>query len=526
MEASVAAIAVLDSGGRIVFANSAAERLLGLKRSELVGVRYDDPGWQVTTPEGDPVPPEHFPFRLALDSGQPVQDIRHAVTGRDGVRRILSISAAPIRRDGANDEVMVVTSFVDMTEEVERGRRLEQALVEAQQASVAKSTFLANMSHEIRTPLNGVLGMAQVLESALTDPDAREMVATIRQSGEHLLHVLNDILDMSKIEAGKMTLETIPFVPAEIATAVERLHAPNAESKGLSFEAFVGTGAARPRLGDPHRLQQILNNLVGNAIKFTERGSVTLTLSARSGQPLVIEVRDTGIGMTEGQLARIFNSFEQAESGTTRRFGGTGLGMAIVRRLVEMMGGEIALASTPGQGTSVRVTLPLPETEAAEAPIEAPIDAPTGAPHGPDPPAADAAALAGRRILIADDVATNRLILARMLEGTGAILTFAANGAEAIAARDRLVREGTPPDVLILDISMPVMDGKEALAVIRSRPDGDPALPAIALTANALSHQIAEYRRAGFDAHLAKPFRKAELIRCLATLLRERISCG
>jgi CheY-like chemotaxis protein len=323
-----------------------------------------------------------------------------------------------------------------------------------------------------------------------------------------------------------MTLEAIPFVPAEIATAVERLHAPNAESKGLSFEAFVGTGAARPRLGDPHRLQQILNNLVGNAIKFTERGSVTLTLSARSGQPLVIEVRDTGIGMTEGQLARIFNSFEQAESGTTRRFGGTGLGMAIVRRLVEMMGGEIALASTPGQGTSVRVTLPLPETEAAEAPIEAPIDAPTGAPHGPDPPAADAAALAGRRILIADDVATNRLILARMLEGTGAILTFAANGAEAIAARDRLVREGTPPDVLILDISMPVMDGKEALAVIRSRPDGDPALPAIALTANALSHQIAEYRRAGFDAHLAKPFRKAELIRCLATLLRERISCG
>jgi CheY-like chemotaxis protein len=328
------------------------------------------------------------------------------------------------------------------------------------------------------------------------------------------LHVLNDILDMSKIEAGKMTLEAIPFVPAEIATAVERLHAPNAESKGLSFDAFVGSGAARPRLGDPHRLQQILNNLVGNAIKFTEQGAVTLTVSARSGQPLVIEVRDTGIGMTEGQLARVFDSFEQAESGTTRRFGGTGLGMAIVRKLVEMMGGEIALTSAPGQGTSVRVTLPLPETEAAPAPI--------GAPTGPDAHPGDGAALAGRQIIVADDVATNRLILARMLEGCGAILTFAENGAEAIAARDRLVREGTPPDLLLLDIAMPVMDGKDALSVIRARPDGDPALPAVALTANAMSHQIAEYRAAGFDAHLAKPFRKAELIQCLATLLRER----
>lgn len=241
--------------------------------------------------------------------------------------------------------------------------QLEAARLSAEEASRVKSVFLANMSHELRTPLNGVLGMAELLDGHLTTSDQKRMMQTIRNSGELLLSILNDILDMAKIESGKMELENAPFLPLDIAASLEDIHALRAEAKGLSFEFYRGAGADQVRVGDKFRLQMVLHNLIGNAIKFTESGEVSAKIAGRAGAPLTIEVRDTGIGMTPQQVEHLFEEFTQADPSITRRYGGTGLGMAITQKLVKMMGGTIDVDSTYGHGTRIVVTLPLPVHE-------------------------------------------------------------------------------------------------------------------------------------------------------------------
>ena len=377
------------------------------------------------------------------------------------------------------------------------------AKARAEEASRTKSMFLANMSHEIRTPLNGVLGMAEVLDSALTDPEHRRMIGTIRRSGETLLNILNDILDMSKIEAGKLELEEVPFSPVEMAERVEDLHRLKAEEKGLDFEVLVSTGAELRRMGDPFRVQQILHNLVSNAIKFTDRGDVTVEVSGRRGTPLVFEVRDTGIGMTAQEIERLHEEFRQADSSVTRRFGGTGLGMAITRTLVNRMGGEIAVASTPGIGTQVRVTLPLPVTDAVPGPVAPPADEGEGR-------------LDGIRVLAADDNGTNRSVLELMLTRSGAKVVTVADGLQAV----NLWEPGLF-DVVLLDIAMPVMDGKAALEAIRTKEQagGTARIPIIAVTANAMSHQIVEYLIWGFDSCVSKPLTMADVTKAIRSLL-------
>jgi PAS domain S-box-containing protein len=372
----------------------------------------------------------------------------------------------------------------------------------AEEASRTKSMFLANMSHEIRTPLNGVLGMAEVLDSALSDPEHKRMIGTIRRSGEALLNILNDILDMSKIEAGKLELEQVAFSPSEIAERVEDLHLLKAEEKGLSFEVMIGSGAEMRRMGDPFRVQQILHNLVSNAIKFTDAGEVTVKLSGRGGAPLVLEVRDSGIGMTADQIARLHEEFSQADSSVTRRFGGTGLGMAITRNLVVRMGGDIAVQSEPGRGTTIRVTLPLPAATVA-----------VGTPKAPEPAEGG---LEGLRILAADDNGTNRSVLELMLARSGATVTTVSDGLQAVQAwgPDRF-------DVILLDIAMPVMDGKAALQEIRQREAaaGLPRVPVIAVTANAMSHQIVEYLIWGFDSCISKPIAMSDLTKAIRAMM-------
>nr|WP_249139086.1 PAS domain S-box protein [Actibacterium sp. MT2.3-13A] len=375
------------------------------------------------------------------------------------------------------------------------------AKARAEEANAAKSLFLANMSHEIRTPLNGVLGMAELLESYLTDPEHQRMIGTIRESGETLLNILNDLLDMSKIEAGKLELETVCFRPTELVEQVEDLLSLTAQEKGLTFDVLIGSGVEQPRLGDPHRVRQILQNLVSNAIKFTEKGEVTIAVTGRDAEPLTIEVRDTGIGMTETQLDRLFEDFAQADNSTTRRFGGTGLGMAIVRRLVDMMGGQIQVESRPGEGTVMRVSLPLEIGAAVEPPA----------------PSAEPQAIEGVRILAADDNATNRALLEDMLRRRGVELTVLCDGKQAVEAW-----EPGRFDLLLLDISMPVMDGVTALQGIREREAaaGCPETPAIAFTANAMAHQVSEYIMNGFDTHVPKPFRMEDLTKAIGSLIR------
>lgn len=507
MDGSISAIAVLDEDGTITYANAEAERVLGMGQSAIKGRTYDAPVWGITTPDGQPMDPANLPFRQALERGAPVRDIRMAIEWPNGKRQILSVNAAPYR--DAEDKTLVITSFVNITEEILKTELLEMALTDARAASRTKSSFLANMSHEIRTPLNGVLGMAEILDGLITEPRKKEMIRTIRASGEMLLTVLNEILDMSKIEAGKMELETVRFVPSEVVSSIEPLHRLRAEEKGIEFEVLTSKGADLVWLGDQFRIQQILNNLLSNAIKFTESGSVSLSVSIREGKPLVIEVRDTGIGMTPAQVDRVFHSFEQAEGGTTRRFGGTGLGMAIVRKLIDLMGGEITIESAPDRGTTFRVSLPLvlapastavAETETVDLSPEIPL-------------------LTGVRLLVADDSSINLQVLQEMLSDTQAQLTMVTNGAEAVEEWNRMRSTGHPADMLILDISMPVLDGVGALVAIRLMEGDGPQVPAIAVTANAMSHQVTEYIMAGFDAHVPKPYRQNALLHAITTLL-------
>lgn len=511
MDASIAAIVVMNGTGSIIYANSEAERILRLSRDQMTGLTYNAPRWRSARLDGTPIPDDELPFARAIAEGKPVRDVRFAIQWEDGQQRCLSVNAVAF--EGEGEELRVVTSFNDITEELAATSRLEQARVQAEEASKSKSMFLANMSHEIRTPLNGVLGMAEVLEGTLVEERQRRMISTIRTSGETLLSILNDILDMSKIEAGKMEIEQVPFVVNDLVQPVQALNAIRAEEKGLEFRVHTSSGCALPLLGDPHRISQILNNLLHNAIKFTEAGSVTLTLQRQPGDPLEIVVSDTGIGMSKAQVSRILESFEQADGSITRRFGGTGLGMSIVRQLVNLMNGEINVESTPGTGTAIRVTLPLDAAEIAQTPR------PEALGHVDRP----MVRLDHLRALVADDSQTNRLVIAEMLTECGLDITMVENGREAVDHWNRNILEGSGFDIVLMDISMPVMDGVSALTEIRAREEdmGHPPVPVIAVTANAMPHQVADYLIAGFDTHLAKPFKQAELLHAIVTLTRK-----
>lgn len=403
------------------------------------------------------------------------------------------------------DGVRFLGVLRDISDHHAQRAAIEQARRSAEAASAAKSQFLAMMSHEVRTPLNGVLGMAEALDRRLVDPEALRMVSVIRDSGEALLTVLNDILDLSKIEAGRLVLEAAPFDPVEAARRVAALHRPLAEEKGLTLRLATSPDAAARREGDAHRFMQILHNLVSNAVKFTPRGGVAVTISVDGDRALRLVVEDTGVGMSPAETAQAFDPFSQADSSTTRRFGGTGLGMSIVRRLGRLMGGDATLASTPGVGTVVTVVLPLPEA-APEAAPETGGGADAPGPIVAPPP---------MRVLAADDNEINRMVLEQMLAGLGVTCDMVDGGraAAAMAAERRY-------DALLLDIAMPDMDGIETLAAIRAQEAGRGAAPApaIAATANAFPHQIAAYRAAGFAAHISKPLSTASLAAALRSV--------
>ncbi|MFN4098533.1 MAG: ATP-binding protein, partial [Pararhodobacter sp.] len=404
----------------------------------------------------------------------------------------------------------------------------------AEAASQAKSRFLANMSHELRTPLTGVLGMAELLGETEVSPRQREMIDTIRDSGEGLLQILNDILDLAKVEAGKMAIEREPFSVEDVLSRIRALFEPRAAAAGLELVLTIRGNSTQIRLGDANRIVQVLMNLVGNAVKFTQKGRISVTAGPSVEDPdmLRLDVADTGIGMSADQQAKVFEEFEQAETSTARRFGGTGLGLSITRRLTMLMGGTISLDSAPDQGTRVSILLPAPLAAGARAapdttaapdagalPDARPVPRMTAVPGESGPASAGPASargLAGLRLLVADDNLTNRRILETMLRALGSIVTLAEDGQSACD-------QFTPGafDAVLLDISMPGLDGIGALGAIRAAEAqaGCAPVPALAVTANAMQHQIDEYHAAGFAGHVAKPFRKDTLARALSSVV-------
>jgi len=379
------------------------------------------------------------------------------------------------------------------------------ARASAEAANHAKSQFLANMSHEIRTPLNGVLGMAQAMEhDALTDLQ-RERLDVIRKSGDMLLAILNDILDLSKIEAGKLELEQASFDLEDLARGAHAAFTAIANRKGLSFSLTVEGSAAGAYLGDSTRVRQILYNLVSNALKFTETGEVRVRIF---GQPrgFGMTITDTGVGIEPDRVAHLFQKFEQADASTTRKFGGTGLGLSICRELAHLMGGAITMESVIGRGSVFTVTLPLDRSAEAGA-----LAAIASAPE---------AELGERtlRVLAAEDNPVNQMVLKTLLHQAGVHPLLVGDGQAALAAW-----EAGDWDLILMDMQMPVMDGLDATRAIRAREavTGRMRTPIIALTANVMSHQIATYIEAGMDRFVGKPIEVGELFAAIDAVLED-----
>jgi signal transduction histidine kinase/CheY-like chemotaxis protein len=397
---------------------------------------------------------------------------------------------------------------------------LEQARRAANAASAAKTAFLANMSHEIRTPMTAILGYIDLLLPEGVPQQEREAHAeVVRRNGAHLLSLINDILDASKIESGRLTVERLPCAPAREVLDAVRLFEHPAAQKGLSLTAGVTGPFPEKIVGDPTRIRQILSNLVSNAIKFTARGEIHLDLHmstpANAPQPRIcFSVRDTGIGMTPEEIATLFTPFTQADASTTRRFGGTGLGLSISRSLAELMGGTLSVRSTPGSGSEFLLTLPTGGLEGVKLIdiLQSPEESPASAAHQTEP----GPALQSARILLVEDGQDNSRLIRWMLERAGAQVRVASDGRQAVSQLTGA--DGTKIDLVLMDMQMPVMDGYEAAGTLRKLGWNKPI---IALTAHTLAEDRQKCLSAGCDDFATKPVDRAALIqKCAAWLAR------
>ncbi len=384
--------------------------------------------------------------------------------------------------------------------------RMVRNQLEAQRANDAKREFLATVSHEIRTPLNGVLGMAQAMAADDLSPIQAERLEIVRRSGAALQTLLNDVLDLSKIEAGRLELHVRPFKLSDTIVAASEPFLALARGKGLDLRIDVAAVDAAFD-GDPDRIRQIVANLVSNAVKFTDSGSIHVE-GRLSADGAIIRVRDTGIGIPPDAAGRMFDRFAQAEAGTAGQYGGTGLGLSICRDLARLMNGTIELESTPGQGSTFTLALPL---AAASRPLPAARDA-----------ASWPVALSALRVLVAEDNPTNQLVLRHLLAAFGDIrVTVVDDGAAALAAFD-----GEPWDLVLMDINMPILDGVAATREIRRREaaTGRTRTPILALTANAMAHQVEDYLAAGLDDVVAKPVNAGALLAAMGRVLSDGTS--
>ena len=391
----------------------------------------------------------------------------------------------------------------------QKNEELEAALATTREATQLRSRFLANISHEIRTPMNGVLGMTDFLLGTQLSSEQQEFADSIKRSADSLLTLINDILDLSKMEAGKLRLDRVPFQLGATLAELASLFAVEARLKGLEFVSIVPSELPRLVVGDPGRLRQVLKNLLGNALKFTDRGEIGIQAEVLNRATNVVQVRftvhDTGIGITPDQQIRLFESFTQGDGSSTRRHGGTGLGLAISKQLVELLGGEIGVSSEPGQGSRFWFTASFGLAAPAEIPASKPavkVAPPRTTAAVPKRPAVPnpVAIQSHSRILLAEDNEINQRITLRLLEKLGVAADAVVNGREAVQALEK-----RKYDLVLMDCQMPDMDGFEATAIVRSREDGTHHTPICALTANAMEGDRERCLAAGMDDYISKP---------------------
>ncbi|WP_296598703.1 ATP-binding protein [Phenylobacterium sp.] len=478
--------------GEFQYVSPAALTVLGYAPEELIGTSR----WAITDPDVDRSAMQAAYGRMLADPSR-AEVLTVRVRRKDGHWIWLQSSARLIFEDGV--PVSTIDANRDVTAQVAADAALKEAKAEAEAATRAKAEFLANVSHEIRTPMNGVLGALQLLEREPISAEGRELLRRADDSGRMLSQLLNDVLDFSKIEAGQLDLAPEPMDAGEALAGVVGLLDAQARAKGLDLRCEI-EGDDLWIEADPVRVRQAMFNLVGNAVKFTAAGRVVARLSVTDtgagDRQVCFEVSDTGIGMTPEAQAGLFERFHQAESDTSRRFGGAGLGLSITRALVRMMGGDIAVDSTVGQGSTFRIAFAAP----AARPI---VEAPVGD-----------ALLEGVRVLLVEDNATNRLVARTMLERLGALVEEAEDGLAGLAC----ARTGRF-DLVLMDIQMPRMGGIEAARAIRGLKGNAGQVPIIALTANAMTHQRSEYLAAGMDGMVAKPVSAAALLTEIVRLL-------
>jgi PAS domain S-box-containing protein len=496
-------IYVKDLDGKFILINRMFRELFGFTDEDVIGKESFGFAHQ-TTPtlkryaEAD---------RQVIETGKPVE-LEDIMVVADGHRHLLSIKFPLYDK---NNRLLGVSGFMkDVTDMVKYRQELIAARQKAESAETLQEQFLANMSHEIRTPMNGIVGMTGLLMQSALQEHQREYVNIIKQSSDNLLVLINDILDLSKIKAGKISIEKIPFSLDDVIKPLNASFRLKAAEKELGFSILLHPSVPGYLLGDPHRLSQVLGNLLSNAMKFTEKGYVTLEISVQesnSNRPtLAFLVSDSGIGIDEKQLPLIFESFSQASSDTTRRFGGTGLGLAISKRLIELQHGSIHVASKPGSGTTFTVLLPFVISSEEEV-----MKGKTKPLSQPD----IALDFTGKHVLIVEDNEVNQRVLQYNLEQYHIAVTIAGNGKEAI---NWLRKNNT--DLIMMDLHMPQMDGLQATDYIRRQMRS--TIPIVILTASVLRNERQRCLSIGANDYIAKPFAREELQRCLERFLLHR----